>query len=506
MVATDTIKTILGSLTVLPNLSICEGDSALIFGNYIDSSGVYFDTINTVSGCDSVLQQLLLVNQGFLIQMPTMTICDGDSLFIFGAYRKSGGIYYDSLQSTISGCDSVIVKQLLVNPTYNVVLAPLSICQGDSIQIFGSYQKVANTYSTTYTSQQNCDSTVSVTLNVKPNMTVSLRDSICAGDSIYAGGAWQNTAGNYTDLFAANNGCDSTVITMLTIRTDSGCAVDTTSQPCLTVVSDNSWMKSTTVSPSNFSGYWPGATTLPASATFTDPVTIGQPYGYATINTIDGSDVISTGNSVTYFRKEFMLTKTIDLNVRLLTTVDDQADIYLNGHRVALITSFGRPNFKFPAHDAKFTNGTVSNGHLGGDAFEVVSMADLDTVLQAGTNELIVAVRNLGKSTDLGGFSFRMDINCNDNIVTRKTASANESGQTSLIVYPNPVMNVLTIRTEMAINSVRLFGLSGKLILSQDFDAEKEVAIDMGDLPKGFYLVEIVEVGESTVLKKVSKM
>ncbi len=504
--ASDTIKTIPGSLTILPNLNICEGDSALIFGNYIDSSGVYYDTIQTVSGCDSVLQQLLFVNQGFLIQMPSMAICEGDSLLIFGVYRKAAGLYYDSLLTTASGCDSVLVKQLTVNPVYNQILTPISICDGDSALIFGSYRYVANVYSQKYIAANGCDSSVTVTLNVNPNTTHTVQDSICAGDSLYIGGAWQTTAGSYIDVFVAGNGCDSTLTTVLTIRTDSGCVADTSTQGCLTVVSDNTWMKSTVVSASNFSGFWPGAASLPNSATFTDPVVVGQPYGYPSINTIDGSDVISTGHSVTYFRKEFSLTKTGDLDVRVLVTVDDQADIYLNGHRVALISSFGRPNYKFPAHDAKFTNASVNNGHLSGDAYDVISVADLDTVLQPGTNELIVAVRNLGKPTDLGGFSFRMDVNCDDNIITKKTSDAVSLHTNGLILYPNPVSERLSVQSELAINMVRLFDLNGKLIFMKEYNAEKLVDLYMGDLPKGVYLIEVNEVGEGTQVQKITKM
>ncbi len=41
--------------------------------------------------------------------------------------------------------------------------------------------------------------------------------SICTGDSIFAGGAWQHDAGTYYDYFTPVEGCDSTIITIVSV-------------------------------------------------------------------------------------------------------------------------------------------------------------------------------------------------------------------------------------------------------------------------------------------------
>ena len=541
-----------GNLKVLNPITICDGDVVNVFGNPVSMTGTYYDSLLNANGCDSICVQMVIVKPVYADTTQSQ-ICQGDSALLGVAYRFVSGLYVDSL-NTMMGCDSLIYTQLTVVPqistsgtamvcegdsilihgNYQIIAgvytgtytssggcdsvhsislsiklidsttATVSICQGDSIMLGGSQQTTAGTYYDTYTGSDGCDSVVATTLSVRPNVTAMVSDSICPGDSLYVGGAWQTVAGSYADVYVASNGCDSTLTTVLSIRTDSGCAVDTTTQGCLTVVSDNTWMKSTVISPSNFSGFWPGANGVPAAATFTDPVMMGQPYGYPSINTIEGTDVINTGNSVTYFRKEFSLTNTNDLDVRLLITADDQADIYLNGKRVALITAFGRPNYKFPAHDVKFNNPLTINGFMSGDSYDVVTAANLDTLLKAGVNDVTVAIRNLGKPNDLGGFSFRMDINCADSIVTKKGSTLGIT-DLGLLIYPNPAKDIVNIDSELAIDAIRLFDFTGKMVLDKTYDSEKTVEVSLEGLPKGVYIVEIGEVGYQVTTVKIVK-
>ncbi len=327
-------------------------------------------------------------------------------------------------------------------------------------------------------------------------------ESICAGDSILLGGAYQTEAGTYVDLIPTIDGCDSVVSTVLVLKTGAACG-DTTTTACVSVVTDNSWMKSSVVTPTDLSGAWAGASALPAVYTFNVPVAVGQPYGYNSIGEIENTEVISTTNSITYFRKEFTATNAKD--VRILATADDQADIYINGSRVALINTFGRLNFKFPAHDVKFSNGSTDNGFMGGDAFDFVTVANLDTILKSGTNEIIVAIRNLGKTSDMGGFSLRMDINCDDNAITKKSAVADAGSEAGLVLFPNPVNDVLNVQSELSINAVKLFDLTGKLVLSNAYEAEKAVEVNLKNLHPGVYILEVEEVGGSVSTMKIVK-
>mgnify|MGYP002020411352 CR=1 FL=1 len=43
-------------------LKLCIGDSAYLSSNYQTSSGVYYDTIQSINGCDSVVETLLIID------------------------------------------------------------------------------------------------------------------------------------------------------------------------------------------------------------------------------------------------------------------------------------------------------------------------------------------------------------------------------------------------------------------------------------------------------------
>jgi len=119
-------KDTLISITVNPSASssstieICQNDSIFLEGNYQNTSGIYYDTLQTILGCDSVMATTLTVKPAFIVQHNS-TICQNDSIFLGGNYQNTSGTYYDSLQ-TILGCDSLIETILVVNslPTVNL--------------------------------------------------------------------------------------------------------------------------------------------------------------------------------------------------------------------------------------------------------------------------------------------------------------------------------------------------------------------------------------------------
>jgi len=54
--------------------------------------------------------------------LPPITICAGDSLSIFNSYQNQAGVYYNTLLGS-NGCDSVVIQSLTVNPIPNVTLS-----------------------------------------------------------------------------------------------------------------------------------------------------------------------------------------------------------------------------------------------------------------------------------------------------------------------------------------------------------------------------------------------
>jgi len=80
-----------------------------------DSLGLYVVEINaknSICDIDSTVQFTVSIPP--ITSLGSITICPGDSALIFNQYQITAGFYYDTLQ-TQQGCDSIIVHELLVD-------------------------------------------------------------------------------------------------------------------------------------------------------------------------------------------------------------------------------------------------------------------------------------------------------------------------------------------------------------------------------------------------------
>jgi len=196
------------------DLGICSGDSAFLGGSYQTTSGIYTDSLMTISGCDSVIITTLTVDL-IIVNSLSFGICIGDSLLLSGMYQNSSGIYHDTLTAVL-GCDSIVISTLSVNPQYDTALS-LSICAGDSLFLEGSYQTSSGIYFDTLLSVNGCDSSITTMLNLLPGVNTAASMSICSGDSVLLGGVYRTISGVYIDTLTAFNGCDSLVTITLSI-------------------------------------------------------------------------------------------------------------------------------------------------------------------------------------------------------------------------------------------------------------------------------------------------
>jgi len=196
------------------SIGICDGDSIFIGGAYRETAGVYYDTLMNSAGNDSVIATILTLNPTYLIQK-SVSICEGESIFVGGANQTESGTYQD-VYTSIHGCDSIVETTLTVHPVYTTQQS-LSICEGESIFVGGANQTEPGTYQDVYTSIHGCDSIVETELKVYRVHNKQQSISICEGDSIYLEGAYQKTSGVYHDSFLSSEGCDSSIVTELEV-------------------------------------------------------------------------------------------------------------------------------------------------------------------------------------------------------------------------------------------------------------------------------------------------
>ena len=105
-------STITTDLTVFVSSSIsnyqdiCNGETYWIGNSYYTTPGYYTDIFNSVNGCDSVVNTNLTVYP-LLVINNNYTICEDDIVIVGNNTYSQEGDYTDTLQ-TIYGCDSVI--------------------------------------------------------------------------------------------------------------------------------------------------------------------------------------------------------------------------------------------------------------------------------------------------------------------------------------------------------------------------------------------------------------
>lgn len=199
--------------------TLCQGDSLqLATGNWVSTSGTYFDTIPTVLGCDSAIETNLWVNPSYFFS-EVDTICNGDFVLSpLGNILANSGVFLDTL-TTQKGCDSVVAIQLTVNPSQFKSVND-TLCQGDSLQTpSGRWLSTTSTLVDTFQNIFSCDSLIETNLWVNPTYFITQVDTICNGDSVLSPlGSSLFTTGTYYDTLTTFNGCDSVISIQLQVN------------------------------------------------------------------------------------------------------------------------------------------------------------------------------------------------------------------------------------------------------------------------------------------------
>ena len=214
----DSIVTL--HLTVNPtalieeNGAICQGGTYAWHRRVLTKAGIYYDTLQTIHGCDSVFRLTLTVYPSFFFEENAST-CQGTPYSWHGRDLTESGIYTDSLQ-TIYGCDSIYRLTLTVNPTYFYEESALT-CQGSAYTWHGRDLYQAGNYYDSLLTITGCDSVYRLTLRVNPTYTTEETVAVCQGEKFIWNGEEYTQTGDYRMTFAVG-GCDSIAILHLTVN------------------------------------------------------------------------------------------------------------------------------------------------------------------------------------------------------------------------------------------------------------------------------------------------
>ena len=199
-------------------VTICDDELPYQWRNRtLTAAGTYDANYQTVTFCDSVYRLVLVVNPSY-DYVETMTICADETPYSWhGQSLTTSGVYTDSLQ-TVSGCDSVYTLTLTVNPTYSFS-ETMTLCSDETPYSWhGQSLTTSGVYYDSLQTQNGCDSVYALTLTVTPSYHFQETESVCSSNLPYV---WHNrdlnVSGIYYDSLQTVNGCDSIYTLTLTV-------------------------------------------------------------------------------------------------------------------------------------------------------------------------------------------------------------------------------------------------------------------------------------------------
>lgn len=146
------------------NERICQGDSIIVGTQSFLDGGFYTVDLENYAGCDSIVTLDLFVQEVQFTSIDT-TLCPGDTVFVGNEFYFETGFYSDTLASVELGCDSIVNLNLIVLAEQITPITPV-ICVGESFAVGDSLLTNTGNYQILLTSVAGCDSLVIVDLLV----------------------------------------------------------------------------------------------------------------------------------------------------------------------------------------------------------------------------------------------------------------------------------------------------------------------------------------------------
>jgi len=231
-------STLLIDLTVGPvtttvlNESIAADQFIVIGNNVINLAGTYEFVFQSSMGCDSIIQLELAVvgtpnpyifdEEGVADEICngtlTRNLCLKDLPFKLGQNTFYQGGTFNVTYVPPDGCVTDVKLELVVE--LNTELLTEQICAGDSFRMNDEEYTETGIYRDTLigVTSNNCDSIIILDLTVMPVKERTNSRTICWGDPFVIDGQYITQSGQYSQMYQTTFGCDSLVITNLTVE------------------------------------------------------------------------------------------------------------------------------------------------------------------------------------------------------------------------------------------------------------------------------------------------
>lgn len=203
-----------GSSSSSINVNSC-GSYSSPSGNYTYSMpGTYTDTISSALFCDSVITINLLSISPNSFNTISTSACGMYTTPSGSASYNTSGTYVDTLQSA-SGCDSILTINLQMLESFDTM--NVTSCYNYVSPSGNNTWVSSGTYQDTIQNAANCDSILTINLTIKSATFASINVTACF-EYVSPSGKVVTSAGSFNDTIPNAFGCDSIINITLTIN------------------------------------------------------------------------------------------------------------------------------------------------------------------------------------------------------------------------------------------------------------------------------------------------
>ena len=176
-----------------------------------------FDYSSTESNvCEYFIDDVSIINTE--MYYINASICEGSVYLLPDGEIASETMIDTAFLTTAGGLDSVIITSLTVYPNYHIT-SEVIICENEIYELpDGSFAGTTGSYTDTLITINGCDSIITTQINVSENFDTTYYVLIDEGELIsLPDGSQTGTAGEYEFNLTTENGCDSTITVVVSV-------------------------------------------------------------------------------------------------------------------------------------------------------------------------------------------------------------------------------------------------------------------------------------------------